>query len=129
MQQRRREADARFRARKRGEDVPKLKPGVEKGYKQTAEHVAKRKRFGRDHHAWVGDQVSLRSGRSRAERLYPDIGPCQRCGAAKAERHHRDGNTGNNDPTNIDILCRRCHMSVDGRLDRLRLTQFPRRSP
>jgi hypothetical protein len=44
----------RYRARKRGEDVPKQKPGPPKGYKQTAEHIEKRKRFGADHHAWKG---------------------------------------------------------------------------
>ena len=48
--------------------------------------------------------------------MYPVIGPCVVCGNPKAERHHWDGNTLNNDPENIVILCRRCHMQTDGRL-------------
>lgn len=67
-------------------------------------------KYGADHHAWKGDEISRRSGRSRAYRLYPEIGPCARCGAAKAERHHRDGNTKNNTPSNIEPLCRACHV-------------------
>ena len=53
--------------------------------------------------------------------MYPTIGPCSHCGNDKAERHHRDGNTANNEPSNIDITCRRCHMSTDGRLTTFRI--------
>jgi len=93
-----------------------MKPGPKKGYKQSPEHIANRKRFGSEHHQWKGDQACQRAGRSRAERMYPVIGPCCQCGNPKAERHHWDGNTLNNDPENIVILCRRCHMQTDGRL-------------
>jgi hypothetical protein len=58
----------------------------------------------------------VQTGRSRAKRLFPAIGCCEKCGKSKTERHHRDGNTINNDPSNIAILCRRCHMIEDGRL-------------
>jgi len=111
------ERQARYRARKRGEDVPKLTGGVPLGYKQTPEHVENRKRFGEDHPAWLGDDVSRKGGRTRALRKYPDIGPCRACGSPRAERHHVDGNTANNEPENIEALCRRCHMAEDGRLD------------
>jgi hypothetical protein len=39
----------------------------------------------------------------------------------RAQRRFRlvDGDPGNNDPSNVASLCRRCHMTVDGRLDRL----------
>lgn len=60
--------------------------------------------------------LSIKAGRKRALRMYPDIGPCTECGASKAERHHRDENTANNTPENIAFLCRRCHMESDGRL-------------
>jgi hypothetical protein len=40
--------------------------------------------------------------------------------STRVERHHKDGNPLNNDPGNIDRLCRRCHMVVDGRLDAFR---------
>ena len=71
---------------------------------------------GPNHAGWLGDSVSTRGGRSRALRRYPSVGPCSRCGAGKAERHHKDENTANNEPSNIAILCRRCHMETDGRL-------------
>ena len=74
---------------------------------------------GSAHYNWLGDDVSERGGRTRALRAYPDIGPCSRCGAKRAERHHRDGNTANNAPDNIDALCRRCHMAADGRLEKM----------
>jgi len=93
--------------------------GQRKGYKQTPEHVAKRIRTGKDHHSWKGDDICERSGRTRAGRIFDVIGPCEKCGKLKAERHHKDGNTANNSPANIEILCRRCHMIADGRLDAL----------
>jgi hypothetical protein len=71
---------------------------------------------GEAHHAWLGDGVSVKGGRTRALRAFPDVGPCHDCGDAPAERHHKDGNTANNTPSNIGVLCRRCHMLVDGRM-------------
>ena len=91
-----------------------------KGRKQTPEHVAKRQRYGAQHHSWKGPSVRVESGRMRAVRMYPHVGPCVECGKEKAERHHIDGNTTNNDPSNIAILCRRCHMKSDGRLEKVK---------
>lgn len=71
---------------------------------------------GEAHYAWQGDAVSEKGGRKRALRLFPEIGHCIKCSAEKAERHHKDGNTANNTPGNIEALCRRCHMEADGRL-------------
>lgn len=113
------EATRRYRARQRGEDIPKRSPGAKKGYKQTPEHIQKRKRFGANHHAYKGEDIIIKSGRTRALRNYP-IRPCERCGNLKSERHHKDGDTRNNSPENIQFLCRRCHMLEDGRLDELR---------
>lgn len=87
-----------------------------KGSKQSAAHVESRKRRGEQHHNWRGDGVSRKGGRKRALRTYVDIGPCVQCGATRAERHHKDDNTANNAPDNIEILCRRCHMMADGRI-------------
>lgn len=117
-----REATRRTRARKRGEDIPP-KPHP-RGYKQQPQHIAARARRGSDHAQWRGDEVSVRGGRKRALKAYPNVGPCTRCGAPKAERHHIDENTANNDPSNIAILCRRCHMLVDGRLEAVRRTPY-----
>ena len=72
------------------------------------------------HPNWKGDSISEKGGRGRAQRLYPVVKPCERCGKKKAERHHRDNNTANNEPSNIHFLCRRCHMEIDGRLERFR---------
>ena len=106
----------RYRLRQKGIDVP-FKP-QRSGFTQTLEHVEKRKRTGAEHYAWQADAVSEKGGRKRALRLYPEIGPCIKCGATKAERHHKDGNTANNAPENIEGLCRRCHMEADGRMEK-----------
>lgn len=64
---------------------------------------------------WKGDAVTPTSGRRRARGIYR-LSACERCGKPAFDRHHKDGNTLNNDRGNIEILCRRCHMTVDGRL-------------
>lgn len=87
---------------------------VRLGYKQSAEHIARRIKRGAAHPNWKGSDIKERSGRCRALRMFPP-GPCIRCGL-KGERHHIDGNTSNNAASNIEMLCRRCHMEEDGRL-------------
>lgn len=59
--------------------------------------------------------------RNRARRLCPP-GPCtwDGCSADGSDVHHIDGNHFNNDPANLTRLCRRHHMTVDGRLEALR---------
>ena len=75
---------------------PKILEAAERRWKPDAKEGTKRKR-----------------ARARVE-LRPE---CEQCGQRKpTERHHLDGDTGNNDPSNIAILCRRCHMEIDGRL-------------
>ncbi len=90
---------------------------VKKGYKQTAEHIANRILRGPAHAQWKGDAVIKKTGQKRCRALFKNVGPCIRCGAEKVERHHIDGCTTNNDPKNIEILCRRCHMIADGRIE------------
>lgn len=123
------EANARCLARKRGENVPLLKRGPSKGFKltaeqlekrigrkQTPEQIKKRLRFGEEHFAWVGDEATIKTGRTRAERKYA-LEPCETCGEQnkRIDRHHKDGNTLNNERENIKFLCRKCHMAEDGR--------------
>jgi|SRR5579864_579601 len=67
------------------------------------------------HPLWLGDRVSRNAARKRTRRMYP-LGDCERCGKSATDRHHKDDNTANNHPSNVSILCRRCHMEVDGRL-------------
>jgi hypothetical protein len=97
----------------------KRKPGPKKGYKQTKEHIEKRKRFGEQHHHWVGDEADTRTGRTRALRIFRKH-PCEICGEGqkRIDRHHIDGNTLNNKEDNIVLLCRKCHMSTDGRIEK-----------
>jgi len=71
---------------------------------------------GKAHYAWKGDAARTETKRARAQRMY-QLGPCDSCGKPATDRHHRDDDTGNNAPENIGILCRRCHMLEDGRLD------------
>lgn len=67
---------------------------------------------------WKGEAVSVKGGRTRAQRAFPIVRACEACGEDKKriDRHHKDGNTKNNSPENIAFFCRRCHMTVDGRL-------------
>jgi hypothetical protein len=114
------ERQARYRARKRGEKIPLLKGGRKPGFKQSPESIEKRKRWGPDHHAWKGDSATPSSARERARtRFAAKI--CSKCGSRKkVERHHIDSNPFNNEPENIAVLCRRCHMDSDGRMEAIR---------
>lgn len=102
----------RYKARKRGEDVPLLPSGVKPGYKQSPEHIAKRIRQGAEHYAWKGDDILPRSARARAAKLYRNLGPCTSCGAAESERHHVNRNPVDNRAENIAVLCHPCHMRL-----------------
>ena len=118
------ERAARYRARKRGEAVPVLPRGPKPGFKQPPEQIEKRKRWGPDHHAWKGDSVDDQTGRKRARHRF-DALVCTECGSdRRVERHHKDGNTKNNVPDNIAILCRRCHMVADGRLEKFKENRY-----
>lgn len=57
--------------------------------------------------------------RWEARQLYPpEPGElCERCGELKSplNRHHLDGDIGNNDPANIRKICYSCHNVVEPR--------------
>jgi len=65
---------------------------------------------------WKGDNVCYQNGTHRARKIY-NLGPCEICISPANERHHKDGNSLNNDPSNIMILCKKCHMVLDGRIE------------
>lgn len=66
---------------------------------------------------WAGDSPSQACGRLRARALFPGVHKCEVNGCSlTAERHHKDGNTGNNDRSNISFLCNKHHKAVDGRM-------------
>ena len=64
---------------------------------------------------WKGSNATISTGRIRAERWF-SLGKCELCNNHAQDRHHRDGNSLNNHPLNIQLLCRRCHMVIDGRM-------------
>lgn len=71
---------------------------------------------------WSGDTPTLNGGRQRARKLFPGEHLCEIAGCSKkAERHHKDGNTGNNERSNIAFLCHRHHVLEDGRMTRAEL--------
>lgn len=61
---------------------------------------------------WKGDNVKPAAGNRRARMKYK-ANICEVCGLSKddsiVERHHIDGNTLNNQPSNIIILCSKHH--------------------
>ena len=61
-------------------------------------------------------------GHKQALKLFPNIGPCIKCGNPKAERHHKDENPLNNAPDNVEALCRRCHTLEHGKTFRPEVT-------
>jgi hypothetical protein len=63
-----------------------------------------------------------KAGRAIAERLFPDVMPCEVCGQTGfgrgvIDRHHRDGDRMNNAESNIAFLCRRDHVAAHRLLD------------
>jgi hypothetical protein len=50
------------------------------------------------------------AGRKRAQRAYPQR-PCQECGTTekRIDRHHVNGDTLDNSPENVALLCSTCH--------------------
>lgn len=85
-------------------------------------------RRGEESGAYKGSRAKKRSSRVRAIVKYVcDI--CESCSKPACDRHHKDGNTYNNEPENIAILCRRCHMLADGRLEKLHDRPYPKKNP
>lgn len=86
--------------------------------------------FKEDHPGWKGEEAGKGAKNMRARKWFEISGMCERCGEKPAcDRHHKDGNPGNNERSNIAFLCRRCHMIVDGRLEQLRETQRKNSQP
>lgn len=91
------------------------------GRKQSAEAKAKisakaigrpmPERRGEKHPLWKGDHARKNQGRGRA-RYWNPRQPCQVCGAEKSELHHVDGNTLNNEQSNLMHLCRPHHRRI-----------------
>ncbi len=75
-------------------------------------------------------ELAVGTGHWRARQKYPVIGNCERCVEKPAtDRHHKDGNTLNNDRSNVAFLCRKCHMEEDGRMETLNNLPRPKHAP
>jgi len=73
-------------------------------------------RLGEKNPNWKGNNVKEMEGRARARRWFN----CPK----GSEIHHIDGNPLNNDPSNIEFLTRKDHMTTDGRLNELKKKRF-----
>lgn len=88
-----------------------------------ANRGAKRRRpSGSERPDWKGDQARAETKRERAQKAYSLDGRiCEFAGCPQAatDRHHVNEDTGDNRRENLQFLCRRHHMEIDGRLDAL----------
>lgn len=73
-------------------------------------------RFGDKHFKWKGNEASVQAGNKRAKILFPVLGKCELCDNLAIDRHHKDGNTLNNNPSNVQFLCRSDHMKEEQKL-------------
>lgn len=59
---------------------------------------------------WKGDEGTRSAMHYRARKILGDA-PCAHCGGPGEVVHHRDENPWNNEPTNLQRLCRPCHIN------------------
>ncbi len=102
---------ARFGLQKPARMRPNRQPG--RGIKgmfsaESRQHL-RAIHLGTNNPMWKGDNASENAGRLRAEHLYQQLGTCEACDTDATYRHHCDGNTRNNDASNIMQLCNTCH--------------------
>ena len=67
-------------------------------------------------YAFIGDKAKKGTGQMRAYVKFKGVTTCNRCkitpkSSFQMIRHHRDENTLNNKKSNIEFLCRRCHIN------------------
>jgi hypothetical protein len=81
------------------------------GKKLTEAGLAKMKdRWGEKNPNWSGDEAKPYSGHARAQRRFTISDKCNRCEKNAQIRHHIDENPLNNVESNIEFLCRSCHL-------------------
>lgn len=75
---------------------------------------------GENNSNWKGDKACRAAGHARAIVRFQSSLTCEECGInGRTERHHKDDNTLNNSRENIQFVCRKCHMLLDGRLNKM----------
>lgn len=74
---------------------------------------------GEKHPRWKGNAITPQSGRHRAQHHFPLL-PCAVCGKEpqghRVHRHHKDGDTRNNNAENIICLCALHHKAEHKKL-------------
>lgn len=70
-----------------------------------------RAKMGPKNAMWKGGKTPPNWHRSELRRLGVDLTTCSECPARTRliHVHHKDGNRGNNDPSNLEVLCPKCH--------------------
>jgi hypothetical protein len=71
-----------------------------------------------NHPLWRGVNASQNNKRKRARTRW-ELTLCEKCGSPATDRHHKTGNLDDCSKNEIQILCRKCHMEIDGRLNLL----------
>lgn len=83
-----------------------------KGSRYCREHVNLYRRLTRPKHGELSAEDRARANARSYANVYQRRGklqpqPCKRCGAAKAEKHHKDYSK----PLEVEWLCRKCHLA------------------
>jgi hypothetical protein len=71
-------------------------------------------------HNWKGELASESSKRQRGRRKYKIKDKCERCGRKAKDVWHKNNNLDDNSEENLQSLCRRCRMELDGTLDSIK---------
>lgn len=86
-----------------------------KGKKRSPETIAKMvaAHTGRGNPRSKPSSIKAR-GNKLCRKLYPVLpDQCELCESPATDRHHKDQDTFNNAPENIQFLCHPCHLKVD----------------
>lgn len=93
-------------------NYPNRKPGHgKKGmFSEETIQLLRLQKTGENNPSWLGDKAKPNAGRLRAQKLFKTDGTCEACGnKGRIERHHVNGDTLNNDASNLRVLCSACH--------------------
>lgn len=98
------------------ETNPKIKERAE-NYSKSQKGIPKKIK-GEDHWEWKGNSASRNAGHYRARKAISKT-ECDYCPdtitSSKLDIHHKDNNSLNNDPSNLEVVCRKHHSMLHGK--------------